>query len=328
MPTLATTVPPARPAAAALLALLCALALAPAPATAGPAAKAASASPAPDADADAEHWALHSVQPAPGQSGQSGQSGQPAGPPAPWPLGTRWRLSAQGLHGPAPLACAPARQQLLALPPAGLFQGALPAADPGASPAAGADAAARTAAALDLPAERIATLRLDCANASFDLHLDRQGRWLLMLDGRLLRWQRLGAPAGPQAVVRALLLQHLSGPPAPATERLATLAPWFTPALQRRVAAWRRRVVPADTVPSIDGDPFTDSQEPPRSITLGPLQRHGARARQTLLLAFDGGGQRALHYRLLQQQGRWRLDDFDDGRGGRGSRLSALLAAP
>lgn len=80
------------------------------------------------------------------------------------------------VRAPGVLGCQEARYQQLNVPPEGVFQGAL---------AGRADARER-AAALGFAGPEIATLRVDCDNASFDYH--RAGNVLLtMLDGVIVR---------------------------------------------------------------------------------------------------------------------------------------------
>jgi hypothetical protein len=94
-------------------------------------------------------------------------------------VGERVDLARTQVRGPAPLACAGARYQVLAVPADGLFQGAL----------AGRADAATQAAGLGLHELPASTVRVDCDNASFDFH--RAGAGLVLLvDGAVLRLQR------------------------------------------------------------------------------------------------------------------------------------------
>ncbi len=101
--------------------------------------------------------------------------------PAPWVQGPAPPLTfdrvglvfrSDGLAGPGPLNCPDARQEEIAVAPAGLFQGALPMAR--------AEALAR---GLGLPSrELVPTIRLTCANASFDFHRSGPDRILFAVD--------------------------------------------------------------------------------------------------------------------------------------------------
>jgi hypothetical protein len=223
--------------------------------------------------------------------------------PAPWPMGTRWTLLPAALIGPPPLLCQQARQSLLLTPPPGLFQGAWPA-----------ETAATRAAALGLLGRAVATLRLDCANASFDFHRGRSGQLFTALDGQVLVLQSQPTRGDAQAPVRQLLLQHLAEESAFDAARLARLRAWLAPTLRQAFEAWFARPANPDEAPYLDGDPFTDSQEPPAALSLGELRQSGAQAWQTVFVEFDGGIRRSMVYRLQRQpQGDWRISDIDYG---------------
>lgn len=92
-----------------------------------------------------------------------------AGEPAPWSKDKRPFMSvlksgvvfrAQMFSGMSPFGCVPPRYSVVAVPPKGLFQGALPAAR-----------AAELAKRLGFGDGETRTLRVDCANATFDFHV-------------------------------------------------------------------------------------------------------------------------------------------------------------
>ena len=229
--------------------------------------------------------------------------------PPPWPVGKQWTLDARGLRGPAPLACPNARQQILLVPAQGLFQGAWSAE--------GADAATKRAADVGLKGAETVTLRLDCANASFDLHRVAPRRWLTALDGRVLLLRQGPDAEDPLAPVRELLLQHLSalGSPFDAA-RVERLRPWLAPSLSEAFRRWFGRPARPDEAPQLNGDPFTDTQEPPLALALGERRRHGALATQVVLVDVGGGRQHRLTYRLQRaDDGAWRINDIDYGEG-------------
>lgn len=221
----------------------------------------------------------------------------------PWPLGTHWVLGGGALRGPQPLACEQAHQRLLRLPPQGLFQGAWQAE--------AAQSAAAQAAALGLHADAIATLRLDCANSSIDFHRRPDGRLLAALDGQVLVLSR-GEPAArdAQAAVRQLLLQQLAGDEVFGADSIAALRPWLAPALRQAFARWLARQDRTDDVPALDGDPFSDTQEPPLALRLGALRQRGDRAEQQVFAELDGGRSHRLIYQLTRRHGRWQLKDI------------------
>lgn len=235
-------------------------------------------------------------------------AGASAAPP-PWPAGTRWRLDAGGLHGPQPLACRHARQQILLLPAQGLFQGAWQAD--------GAARARQQAAALGISGPDTTTLRLDCANGSFDLHRAAPERLLTALDGRVLVLRHRAAAGDAQAPVRELLLQRLSEQgSAFDAARVSRLQAWLAPSLRQAFRRWFARPPRPDEAPYLDGDPFTDTQEPPLSLALGELARRGEQATQVVLVDVGGGRQHRLAYRLQHRDGAgWRIVDIDYGEG-------------
>ncbi len=225
------------------------------------------------------------------------------------------------LQGPAGLACGRARPTLLKMPAQGLFQGAL---DP-----AGALPPAAQARALGLDGARVLTLRIECDNASLDLHRDRAGHWLLALDGRVARWReaRAGAGDSPLAAVLALLVHHQSAQHPSVAAQAQALRRWLHPQLQRAFADYLRQPWPPDEVPPLDGDPFTDSQEPTDRLQLGPARIDGGSAQVPVRVVFDlGAGReaaRSLRYELQRHQGHWRVLDVRDEQG---STLRELLS--
>ncbi|MFN0185444.1 MAG: hypothetical protein ACKVQR_16655 [Aquabacterium sp.] len=252
-------------------------------------------------------WQLERYQDLPGAS---------AAGPVPWRTGARLVLQGDRLLGPPPLGCAGARMSVLAVEPAGLFQGGLPAP------------AAEAARRIGLGPGPQPTLRIDCDNASLDLHLGRDGRWRLAIDGRIAIWRRVAAAHTPTQVVQDLLLRHLatSGQPLLYQQQVAAVTHWLHPRLRADFAGYFRHPWPKDEVPPLNGDPFTDSQEPVSRIELLAAETDGSVARQPLRLVFDAGAAgstaRLLHYRLRRDAGRWRVVDIVDDHG---ASLAGLL---
>lgn len=233
--------------------------------------------------------------------------GEGAGTAAPrWPVGTNWMLLSTAWIGPPPLLCQQARQSLLLTPPPGLFQGAWPA-----------ETATARAAALGLPGRAVATLRLDCANASFDFHRNAAGQLLTALDGQVLMLRVDSTAGDAQTSVRQLLLQHLAGPEVFGPPSIAALQRWLAPSLQQAFARWFATPESPDQVPALNGDPFTNTQEPPRALSLGPLTERGDSAEQLVFAELEGGRRHRLVYRLQRdvQSRRWLLSDIAYGQG-------------
>lgn len=240
-------------------------------------------------------WRLTHDRPAPWAAASA-----PAQAPA-W-AGASLRLQGGRLHGPAPLRCDQARVQSLQLPAAGLFEGAL-AARPDA------EAAARALGLSALPAP---ALRITCANAGFDLVRADDSTWLLALDQRL--WVLSTSPgaiapaASPAGVVQRLLERHVHDSPGFTATTMDDLRPFTSADLQAAARRWLAHAGPADEVPAINGDPFTDSQEPVLHFVVGRASQRGDRADVPVRLV-DEGRQWTLRYRLRRGAEGWRVDD-------------------
>ena len=244
--------------------------------------------------------------------------------PAPWRAeaqapssallpGARLRLRAEAIDGPAPLACARGRSEALMTPAEGLFQGQL-------------DAPQTQALALGLADGARPGLRIDCSSGSWDFHAADADTLLFALDGFLYSLSRAPgalAPVNtPEAAVQALLERHFAGDRDFSVIAWSLLREGLSVDLWQSVEAYAAAPWPADEVPPINGDPLTDSQEPPTRFAVGAARFEGARADVPVRFA-DAYGERRLVYRLLQEDGRWRVRDLHYADG---SRLSARLA--
>lgn len=244
--------------------------------------------------------------------------------PAPWladaqastsalPVGARLRLRADGIDGPAPLACTRGRSEALMTPPEGLFQGQL-------------DAPQTQALALGLAAGARPGLRIDCGSGSWDFHAADADTLLFALDGRVYGLSRaagaLAAAAAPEAAVQALLERHFAGERGFSIDAWSALRERLSDDLWRAVEAYAATSWQADEVPPINGDPLTDSQEMPSRFAVGAARLEGLRADVPVRFA-DAYGERELVFLLLQENRRWRVQDL---RYADGSRLGELLA--
>lgn len=250
--------------------------------------------------AAAERWQLQADQAAPWGPAQGTA---PAGR-------LTLQLTPRGLQGPAPLNCAQVRHRFIRQPAAGWFEGQLPAP------------AEHSAQALGLPAQGLVTQRISCRNTSVDLHRQPDGPAWLALDNRVLQLRRHtpGKAPGrdtPEAAAQALLLHHFAGDLALSAAQLSVLAPRLTPALLHHLERWLAQAADAgnDEPPELNGDPFTNTQEPPDAFELAPARVQGRRA--TLGVSFFGPAQARSHLHLVLRQdgGRWRVDDvrYPDG---------------
>ena len=88
-------------------------------------------------------------------------------------------MTAGGFIGLSPFGCAQPRYTVVTVPPEGLFQGAL----------AGRDAA-DDADRMGFPEGEISTLRVDCPNASFDVHLAGKSTIKVAIDNFIYTFDR------------------------------------------------------------------------------------------------------------------------------------------
>lgn len=234
--------------------------------------------------------------------------------PAPWvddaaqlapsaiALGARLEFAQDALRGPAALACAQPRYHDLPVPAPGLFQGGLP--DP-----------ERQARDLGFAPDTIPSLRIDCDNASFDVHFADADTLLLALDNRIYSASRAAgalAPHGsPEAAVQALLETHFDGHRGFLAQAWAGKREALDAELASAIDAYRAWLdtgYPKDHVPPIDGDPLTDSQEYPTRFAVRTARVQDDTATVDVDFADAWIGKR-LVYTLRQRDGRWLLSD-------------------
>lgn len=214
--------------------------------------------------------------------------------------GAKITLSRDGLSGPDPLVCPAATLATLHAPAEGLFEGGLPA------PAA---AAAQVVGLSTLPAE---VLRVSCANASFDFVVADGQTLLLALDNRI--WTLSSAPGAlaadktPEGRVQRLLEQHFSSDMGFSPATVAAKRDWLSASLNADIAGWFAGPFDPDEVPEINGDPFTDTQEPPRRFAVQDARADGEARLVTVRFA-DGWQHHALQFRLVHEHGTWQVDD-------------------
>lgn len=249
--------------------------------------------------------------------------------PAPWMdpdtpldrrlLGQSLVLDEENLTGPAPLICADAEVEVLRMPPDGLFEGGLPAP---------ADLSAQNQGFTDFPVE---TLRISCANASFDLHRVDGDTLLFALDNQIYvlssttgSHQAVAHPAAPESIVQHLLEAHFSGDMGFEKASLANKLPWLSADLARRADAWFATTLLEDEPPLINGDPFTDSQDHPARFAVDAAAVTGTRAIVPVRFA-DAWRQYTVTYHLVITETGWRVDDLIDRQG---HSLREQLASP
>jgi hypothetical protein len=84
---------------------------------------------------------------------------------------------------------------------------------------------------------------------------------------------------------------------------------WFTPDLFQVLLEELRKPADPDLVPTIDGDPFTDTQEYPASFKVGPVTVDNGRA-DVVVYFSSANPDRIVHVVLKKEGGDWLIDDF------------------
>lgn len=251
-------------------------------------------------------WRVFRVQPAPWLAPNTL-------PPVALKPGDRLRLLAQGIDGPEPLACTRGAIEALDTPAEGLFHGAL-------------TLPAVQAQALGLPAGSRPGLRIDCSSGSWDFHAADPETLLFALDQRIYSLSRAPgaqAPAGsPAAAVQALLEHHFAGTRAFSREAWAPLHEGLCGGLAAAVDAYFEARWPEDEVPPVNGDPLSDSQEPPARFAVGETQSVGVQAEVAVRFA-DARREHTTTFLMQREQGAWRVCDL---RYADGSHLSRVLS--
>lgn len=233
--------------------------------------------------------------------------------PAPWdpenPLGPDLRgevihISNHAFRGPSYLNCEPAEFTRLKLPAEGLFEGGLPAP---------AEKSGQTVGLAHFP---VATTRVACANASFDLHQIDAQTLLIGLDNRVWTLSHTAgtdsatsADGKPAGRVQLLLETHFSGDMGFLPETAQAKSRFFSAELNKAIARYFAVQRPPDEVPPINGDPFTDSQEYPTRFAVSEGNGDDVRASVEVVFA-SGWSTYPLVYRLVHDADGWKLDDI------------------
>jgi hypothetical protein len=92
-------------------------------------------------------------------------------------------------------------------------------------------------------------------------------------------------------------------------------APWLSPVLQKICASYFARPGAPDEVPVVDGDPFTNSQEYPKSFQVGAPRVSASTASIPVSFQWADGRKRSVSVALVMQSRRWLIDDirYPDG---------------
>ncbi len=148
----------------------------------------------------------------------------------------------------------------------------------------------------------------------------------------LLAVAAIQAPAPPtpadlaqaRGVVEACYKDHLRRMMGFSAANVKAKRRWFTPELMAELGKELKKPSKPDEVPTIDGDPFLNSQEPVKTLKVGEAKAAGADVVVALHLAGEGFT-RDFKVLLKRHKAGWRIDDltYDDG-----TTLRGLLAAP
>lgn len=239
---------------------------------------------------------------------EAGAGEQPA-----W-IGEYVTFGARTVKGPGPIACGHVNYEATDVPPEGLFQGGLPA------PASDA------MIGLGLSGASLHGVSVACDTGVFEYHYADEDTLLLALDNRIWTLDRTAGTRAsknsPEGVVQRFLEAHFDGDmgftPASVAEKRAYLAK----ALGGEIDAWFLKPHCPDEAPTINGDPFTDTQEYPARFAVGADDKaaHGVAVPVEFADAF---ARRAVRFEMTRENRRWLIADirYEDG-----STLSALLA--
>lgn len=213
----------------------------------------------------------------------------------------------------APLACGDAEYEATSMPPEGLFQGGLPTpANEAMTPLGFSD-------------QMIEGVLLACDTGTFEFHFVAPDTALFALDNRIWTLDRSpGARASKssaESAVQRFLEAHFDGdmgfsPAAFAQKRAA-----FAPSLVKTIDAYLAKPQDPNEAPTINGDPFTDSQDYPARFA---VQRDDKMTKGTAVpVEFaDAFRKRKVIFEMVREGGRWLIADlkFEDG-----ATLSAIL---
>jgi hypothetical protein len=121
------------------------------------------------------------------------------------------------------------------------------------------------------------------------------------------------AGRSPTEVVRAFYAFHFAHDMAFTRSAVRRRAAWLAPDLLAMCRAYFAKPDQPDEVPDIDGDPFTDSQEYPRSFRVGTAAIAGDTARVRVTFVFAGGDRRGVTVVLTARAGSWLIWDVEYG---------------
>ncbi len=122
-------------------------------------------------------------------------------------------------------------------------------------------------------------------------------------------------PDSPKAVVNALFRFHFAHDMGFTPKTVRSRKKWLSPGLLAACDAYFKKPRPADEVPDIDGDPFTNSQDTPRTFKVGSERMDGATARVNVVLVWNRSERTTVTAVLIKNGDGWVIDDvaYPDG---------------
>ncbi|HXQ23096.1 MAG TPA: DUF3828 domain-containing protein [Candidatus Acidoferrales bacterium] len=136
---------------------------------------------------------------------------------------------------------------------------------------------------------------------------------VVLLTGPAFGAQAARQPSSkPADAVRAFYTFHFAHDMAFTEASVRAKAAWLAPELFELCVAYFKKPVPAGQVPDIDGDPFTDSQEYPKSFRVGQPRVSATTVRVPVVLSWPGQ-QRTIRVQLQAVDGSWRITNITYG---------------
>jgi hypothetical protein len=227
-------------------------------------------------------------------------------------IGARVTFVSKAVKAAAPLGCENAKYEATRVPPEGLFQGA--------------GLTIGQVNALGLGAGDRDGVSLTCDTGVFEFHFAAPDTMLLALDNRIWTLDRtpgaLASAKSAEGVVQRFLEAHFDGDMGFSPATLSAKRTYLTDALLERIGAYFARPQVPDEAPSINGDPFTDSQEYPARFSVMRDDKRVKGVAAPVVFA-DAFRNRTVVYEMARENRRWLISDlkFEDGR-----KLTELLA--
>lgn len=120
------------------------------------------------------------------------------------------------------------------------------------------------------------------------------------------------ASAAPREVVAAFYKHHFAHDMAFTARSVRAKQAWLAPELLKLCESYFRKPASPDEVPDIEGDPFTDSQEYPKSFRLGSPTIKDVTAEVPVVLLWPED-RRTITVKLISARGAWRISDIRYG---------------